>query len=281
MDTETNLTFCLKEWRAFLVLAESLNSNIAINFETTGLPIEFTIQDLDVFAVTLFLSTLCSDLDNSKNSSCIVVSDSNTSARPLKAATKRTHAENVDEELNVLLKKPKGRTKRVSSQESSKIQFSNPDIEDCSNNESANTLGGSVTDQNNRWTVARNGEPSNHLQVPSGTRVSTLSPRPATQTDMEIIFLKDTEDESDRTLSSIIFPPIDGQPGTMHTIQETPASEEEEEEIPSSPIERQTQQKRKAALTLFRRCYEPSFKISNITGLNRIMAENSSDEEEH
>lgn len=307
VDTETSLTFCLKEWRAFLILAESLNTNIAIHFETTGLPIEFTIQDLEVFEVTLFMSTLSSDLDSSRNASVVVLNESragsqlNASGRPSIAGTtttttkKRAHEPSVEEELNALLKKPKGRTKAQARPPSpeSRIQFSNPDIEDCSNNnDSANDEGPAATyttTSHNRITVARNGaEDHNRLDVPTirnHRTSSTLSPRPPPvhelSNNLEVIFLKDTEDDdSDRTLLSIPMPTDDavGQPAAMDTIQET-VPDEGAVEIPASPVDVRSQAKRKAALSLFRRCYEPSFRVSNITGLNRILAENSSDEE--
>lgn len=294
VDTETSLTFCLKEWRAFLILAESLNTNITINFETTGLPIEFTIQDLEVFEVTLFMSTLSSDLDTSRNTSGLALNASqlNISGRPsITGTNKRAHDRtNVDEELNTLLKKPKGRTKARPVSPESRIQFSNPDIEDESANADGSTSG--ITNHN-RFTVARNEvERNDILEVPTiNNRTCTLSPRPPiheVSNNLEIIFLKDTEDDdSDKTLLSIPMPNADGvcQPSAMDTIQETVAGEGEVDnddliEIPASPIDKRSQEMRKAALALFRRCYEPSFRVSNVTGLNRILAENSSDEED-
>lgn len=270
----------MKEWRAFLLLAESLNTNIIINFETTGLPIEFTVRDLDVFDVTLFMSTLSSELDDSRNSSVIVVSDS-TQAQARASTKKRAH-ETVDEELNALLKKPKSRKKQTQAQESN-IQFSNPDIEDFSNNESGTDS--SAINNHNRWTIARNGGGNDLLQVPTiASRVSTLSPRTTIhhnhQSQLDIIFLKDTEEDTDETLLSIPMPVDDVQPSSLETVQGT-ATDAAGDEIPISPGEANSRVRRKAALALFRRCYEPSFRYSNITGLNRILAENSSDEEDH
>lgn len=273
------MTFCLREWRAFLTLAESLNANIIINFETTGLPIEFTIRDLDVFEVTLFMSTLSSDLDNSRNDSVIIVSDSVPSQVGPTTSKKRTHEATVDEELNALLKKPKTRKKQTQAQESN-IHFSNPDIEDYSAN-NGNGTDSSAINNHNRWTIARNsGE--GLLQVPTiAPRVSTLSPRATTthhnQSNLDIIFLKDTEEDTDATLLSIPMPGDGPPPSSMETLHETVP---DADEIPISPAESQSRVKRKAKLALFRRCYDPSFRVSNITGL-RILAENSSDEEDH
>lgn len=289
MDTETNLTFCLKEWRAFLVLAESMNSTIAIKFETTGHPIEFTMHDLDVFEVTLFMSTLSSDLDSS--SSVVVLNDSrtsqmNSSRRTVAATNKRPHEMNVDDELNALLKKPKGIAKNKSVAQESRNQYSNPDIEDYTNNESGSVVG----ESNNRWTIARNDERNHHLMVPAiANRVSALSPRPTIHerpNDLEIIFLRDTEDDSDKTLCSIPMPgeeePLPRSHSTMNTVAETvmEVADQEPIEVPESPVERKSQQNRRAALALFRRCYEPTFTMSNLTGLNRILVENSDEEDE-
>lgn len=308
MDTETNVTFCLKEWRAFLLLAESLNANISIQFETTGLPIEFTVQDLDVFEVTLFMSTLSSELDNTMSDSVIVLSDSRATPATHngKTTNKRGHdAGQVDEELAVLLKKPKGRmnkqppppplANRLTSSSSSTDQFSNPSIEDYSNKMDTSK----PVDSNDRLTVARSADENNQLNVPTmeSNRISTVSPRNHDKShEMEIIFLRDTEDDSDRTLSQIPMPDAaGGHRTTMATIRERVAggggddddNEEEDEEpqvvvdaeIPLSPVHNSTREKRRAALTIFRRCYEPSFKPNEVTGLNRILAESSGEED--
>lgn len=277
MDTETSLTFCLKEWRAFLVLAESLNSIIAISFETTGLPIEFTIQDLDLYQVTLFMSTLSNDLDSSRNVSGIPSSQ-------MVNNSKRAHEATVDEELNTLLKKPKGRTKRASSP-GSKVQDSNPDIEDYTNNESGNAASSSASSrhENNRLTVARNGG-GNMLELPtlSNSCVSSVSPRAtASRTvvpdmnELEVIFIGDTED--DTTLSNM---PIEANPvyPTLRTSQDTLNSSTAKDEfvVPESPVD---SGRRKTAISLFRRCYEPSIRLNNMTAFNNVLADDSDEEE--
>lgn len=306
VERETNLTFCLKEWRAFLVLAESLTTSIAIHFETTGMPIEFTIHDLDVYEVTLFMSTLSSEIMDSSSSIITppannqsVNNITNRSVRVGSSTSKRAHSEeNVDDELNALLKRPKGRArKKTTTEEVSKMQYSNPDIEDCSNNESlpslVTTTGGSnsrTSSNPTRMTVARSaGQEPDPAVATIANRMSTVSPvRPVTtnhplvQNDLEIIFLKDTDEDTDQTLLSIPLP-MEAVPedcpmmNTLHSVDEE--DDDVGTEIPESPAEKRTQEMRRAAISLFRRCYEPSFKISDVTGLNRVLAENSEDED--
>lgn len=272
MDTETTVTFCLKEWRAFLVLAEALNTNITIQFETTGLPIEFALHDLDIFEVNLIMATLAKDLDSSCNSSVIILSGETVVGGG--ATYKRTHdPDNVDGELNALLKRPKGRSKVVA--DVSMAYLSNPDIEDWSKSNVTEGPG-----SNNRWTVARSADGNNLAPVPTiETRVSTLSPRPAAQNqshNVDVIFLKDTEEDTDRTLLSIQMPQNDDQPSSMRTI-----AEEEDDVIPMSPDKEDSRVKRRAARQVFRRIFEPPFNIADVSGLNRIMAPNSDDEDQN
>lgn len=277
VDTETSLTFCLKEWRAFLVLAESLNSIITIHFETTGLPIEFSIQDLDIYQVTLFMSTLSNDLDSSRNISGIPFENG---ASQTANNSKRVHEENVDEELNVLLKKPKGRTKRAPSPVS-RIHESNPDIEDYTNNESGSAASSSAGHQNDRLTVARNG--GNMLELPSlssrcvspvSHRAAATSPvaaaAPEQPNDLEVIFIRDTED--DNTLSNM---PIDGNrecPSSLETLHGSMAHDG----LGAADVG--SGGRRKKTISLFRRCYEPSLLLNNMTAFNNVLADNSDSE---
>lgn len=270
VDADTSLTFCLKEWRAFLQLAESLNANITINFETTGEPIEFSMQDLDVFEVTLFMSTLSSELDSSRDVSGLLAVGSQVGNH------KRAYDEQVEAELQVALKKVKGRTKKPPLSPESKIQYSDPNIENCtSNNEGASSAGEGTSNHYNRLTVARNGggRPLT-LDVPTISNGTSIVTPPRidhhTSNNLEVIFLRDTEeDDSDRTLSNIPMPP------------NIPRQEEDDDVImiADSPASSHSEVIRREGLSLFRRCYEPSFKCTDITGLNRIVAHDSDDEE--
>ncbi|XP_055384283.1 cell cycle checkpoint control protein RAD9A [Condylostylus longicornis] len=58
---ECSITYCLREFRALLHFAESLNIDISVFFEEAGMPVVFKIANLSVFEATLFMSTLSPD----------------------------------------------------------------------------------------------------------------------------------------------------------------------------------------------------------------------------
>ncbi|XP_037930175.1 cell cycle checkpoint control protein RAD9A-like, partial [Teleopsis dalmanni] len=56
-----HVTFCLKEFRAFLIFAESLNENLSLNLDDAGSPIFLKIKKYDQIECLLIMSTLSPD----------------------------------------------------------------------------------------------------------------------------------------------------------------------------------------------------------------------------
>ncbi|XP_055306605.1 cell cycle checkpoint control protein RAD9A [Sitodiplosis mosellana] len=54
----TTITFCMRELRAILNFAESMNTSISANFDTAGSPVVFVIKNYDTFEANLVMSTL-------------------------------------------------------------------------------------------------------------------------------------------------------------------------------------------------------------------------------
>lgn len=257
ISEETHLTFCLKEWRAFLILAETLNMNITINFETTGRPIEFKMRDIDCYEVTLYLATLAfaQDAEDSVNVS---------SLPNIVRNKKRMNETQIGAELNQLFKRQKGK------EPPSRTDFSNPDIEssdvplaptpisllssismpsrDIARNRTDNTSRAAVV-EDNRVTIAP------EVRIPS-------------QNDVDIVFCRDTEEDTDQTQPNLMFrPSFDLRVSTGSS----PTT------VPESPPS-QSDRRRAENIKLFRRCFEPTFNPENVTGLRNILADSSDDE---
>lgn len=54
----TSITFCFREFRAFLVIASYLRLNMTMNFHTSGRPVSFMIKKFELFEVGLMMSTV-------------------------------------------------------------------------------------------------------------------------------------------------------------------------------------------------------------------------------
>ncbi|XP_055855486.1 cell cycle checkpoint control protein RAD9A [Episyrphus balteatus] len=61
ISEETQVTFCLKEFRAFLLFSEALFENLEIKFREAGSPIVFQIEKANFFEGVLIMSTLSPD----------------------------------------------------------------------------------------------------------------------------------------------------------------------------------------------------------------------------
>lgn len=57
----TSITFCFREFRAFLVIASYLRLNITMNFYTCGRPVSFMVKKFELFEVGLIMSTVSED----------------------------------------------------------------------------------------------------------------------------------------------------------------------------------------------------------------------------
>lgn len=59
----TSITFCFREFRAFLVIASYLRLNVTMNFQTSGRPVSFMIKKFELFEVGLIMSTVSPPLN--------------------------------------------------------------------------------------------------------------------------------------------------------------------------------------------------------------------------
>lgn len=55
---ESSITFTLKEFRAFLAFAETINENLTLNFSQEGSPLFVTIKKTDLMDCTLIMTTV-------------------------------------------------------------------------------------------------------------------------------------------------------------------------------------------------------------------------------
>ncbi|XP_014471766.1 PREDICTED: cell cycle checkpoint control protein RAD9A [Dinoponera quadriceps] len=70
VENETVVTFCLKEFRAFLTFSESVGASVSAHFETAGKPVLFALKNHSL-EVNLLLSTLSPDCDSQSDISVI------------------------------------------------------------------------------------------------------------------------------------------------------------------------------------------------------------------
>lgn len=264
VSEETNLTFCLKEWRAFLILAEALNMCITINFETTGHPVEFKMWDTGCFEVVLIMSTLFAETIDPNQSDTSIVQVETRGKKDKNVHRKRI---SVDAELKNMFKRTKTANESSSGSPSEVLEI---EMMDTHSGTRLPSLMQSASIEVNP--VVRGGEGEQaRIETPasfSERRVTIREPLPAQSHEMEIVFCKDTEsEEADRTQI---------RPG-QDVLLRPSFMRKSADEIPDSPPS-QSDESRVANLKLFRRCFEPTFRPSNVTGLRNVLAD-SSDED--
>lgn len=95
INTECNVTFSLKEFRAMLTFAEAVNLPVTVYFETCGKPVIFEVNSNSTFEVDFVIATERSDnITQSTNCTMAMSSKRKNSTVTDKSKSKRPFMEN-------------------------------------------------------------------------------------------------------------------------------------------------------------------------------------------
>ncbi|XP_055902460.1 cell cycle checkpoint control protein RAD9A [Eupeodes corollae] len=230
ISEQTSVTFCLKEFRAFLMFSEALFENLNIKFRDAGSPIVFVIEKTNFFEGTLIMSTLspdevtmCEDT-NSREITESFLSRSRTQkpAPKRKATAKKVPPEN--KRLNsTSMARSRAQEELASSDDSSIFRFDRQSVDPPRN------------------------EPSTAKSIEQ-PRVPSLSGVPSQRIDSDVTFSEAVEMETNAPRS---------ESEVFVTFVETEENQPQNEEIAQSPGNGDAN--RKGLRYIFSRCFEATY----------------------
>ncbi|XP_032677995.1 cell cycle checkpoint control protein RAD9A [Odontomachus brunneus] len=259
IGNETVVTFCLKEFRAFLTFSESVGVPVSAHFETAGSPVLFILKNQG-FEVNLVLSTLSPDSDTQSDTT--VVSRHVQSVRKKSVLKCKSSSKHNNKATNQAKKSTVPHNAKIDSmfkrQNAEKTNQGNETLNRVENNVRA------TTGTNNPV----NDVPESNQAKPERSHLFAISPSTPSSTTLKRI------PESHKKLVNSVFSSITKRKSTSDYFKEEQDAEliDLDESIPRSPPR---QQLAKRAKTVFQKCFQTTFDPRMLPGHDTILVEDS------
>ncbi|XP_012220817.1 cell cycle checkpoint control protein RAD9A [Linepithema humile] len=262
VDSETIITFCLKEVRALLTFSESVGVHISLNFETAGRPILFTLKN-QCFEANLLLSTLIPDSDSQTDTSVV--------SRPMQSIRKRNaSSRSTSSRVNKSTRRTKKSAVAVNSVVDNATQ--NRSVRSEEKDQADKTFSGVGNDSmridSAEASTSRNNARERNMSKPEQSRPSNPASTTSSLSGRSI-------SKEKRKLVNTVFSSITKRKSTSD--DENHKEEEEEDanlegSVPCSPPPRQIAKKAKL---VFQKCFQATFDPRMLSGHDIILVEDS------
>ncbi|XP_076380796.1 cell cycle checkpoint control protein Rad9 [Megalopta genalis] len=281
INTDTSITFCMKEFKAILNFAETVLIPISIYFEQAGKPVIFGIKNAS-FDGNLVLSTLSSGIDSQSETTVIGRQEKSTKRRagnrraprrPSKSTSKvenktttnnKTLANASVKDTHAHLIEKKKQTNEHSCKERDKSQLNVSD-RNTKNNQSYNNTSYLLIEQNN--------QEQSHTKTIEQNNRKILHNIPATSYSTTIHSKAST---SGKDIVNSVFSTITKRKSTNDETggQENRNQDKSDilETIPNSPPP-----PAKKARLIFQKCFQKTFDPRTLPGYDIVLAEDSDD----
>ncbi|XP_024942760.1 cell cycle checkpoint control protein RAD9A isoform X2 [Cephus cinctus] len=254
VETETTITFCMKELRAILNFAESVGLSLGIHFETAGRPVIFTIETTS-FEANVVLSTLNPDVTSAIDKSA---GGKREQSLQKKAANKKSFKKSANTVNRRTINNSKISTKTGNA--TSNIQSAS--IKD---NHDVSLIN---TDSNTLVNMGNGHSENDHVMQNNSERITrevfNYNEKPSTS---KSILHRESIDS--RNLINSVFSNMPKRKTCNERVDVSDTSDDEDT-VPNSPPPA------KKARSIFQKCFQKTFdpKIM-LPGHDRILAEDS------
>ncbi|KZC09657.1 PREDICTED: cell cycle checkpoint control protein RAD9A [Dufourea novaeangliae] len=274
INSDTSITFCMKEFKAFLNFSETVGIPLSMFFEQAGKPVIFALKNPS-FEGKLILSTLSSDADSQTETTIVGRQDKSVkrkagskqnSRRPNKSKSKIKHRSINDNKTG------SSTVKDIHSYLMEKEKETNENISKVNDNFQPNTSNSSMRNNQNKNDISYSlDEQNNQKEFHSNQHGSHNNPSSSSNTSDKFT----RASTSGRKLVNSVFSTITKRKSTnfeadMQEREKSDQSDTLEDAVPSSPPP-----PAKRARLIFQKCFQKTFDPTTLPGYDIILAEDS------